>query len=144
LEFLLDSDDALDPEPRATLDEGVVFGVAVGAPPYDHRAEPLMTVAWLDEPPSVTLDDVVDEDLVRLLADPDSVLIDRERVVVSGIDAVRTLTLHRGPGGLPTVSEQWRLLAQGRRWTVSAMTALADQPVWGPRLAAVAARLRVP
>lgn len=38
--------------------------------------------------------------------------------------------------------EQWRLLARGRRWTLSAMTALADQPVWGPRLAAVAATFR--
>jgi hypothetical protein len=144
LPFALDTKDVLEPEPRVTLEEGAVFGVAAGAPAYDERAEPLITVAWLEEPPGVTLEDVVDEDLARLLSAPDSVLIDHERVVVGEVDAVRTFTLHRGPGGLPTASEQWRLLTAGRRWTVSALTALGDQPAWGPRLAAVAVSLRVP
>jgi hypothetical protein len=141
LPFALEAGDLL--EPRATFEEGVVFGVVAGAPEYDDRAAPLLTVAWLDEPPGVTLEDVVEEDLARLLSGPDSVLIDRERVLVGEVDAVRTFALHRGPDGLPTASEQWRLLAAQRRWTVSAMTALGDQPEWGPRLAAVATSLRV-
>jgi len=33
-------------------------------------------------------------------------------------------------------------MAAGRRWTVSAVTALADQPVWGPKLAEVATTFR--
>jgi len=144
LPFALDCGDALDPEPRAILDEGAVFGVATGAPAYDDRAEPMLMVAWLEEPPGVTLGDVVDEDVARLLSGPGSLLIDREAVVVGGINAVRTFSLHLGPAGLPTASEQWRLLAGGKRWTVSAMTALADQPDWGPRLAAVATGCRIP
>ena len=141
LPFALDSGTLLAPEPRVLLDEGAVFGVAAGVPEYGPRAEPLVTVAWLEEPPGVTLEEVVDEDLARLLSD--SMLLDHERVVVGEIDAVRTFAIHRGPDGLPTASEQWRLLAGGRRWTVTAMTALADQPVWGARLAEVAASLRV-
>jgi hypothetical protein len=30
----------------------------------------------------------------------------------------------------------------GRRWTVTAVTVLPDQPVWGPRLAQIAATFR--
>jgi hypothetical protein len=136
--FTLDADGVLEPEPRAVLEEGVVFGVASDA--HDARVAPLLTVAWLDEPAGTTIDDVVDEDVARLLSEPGSLLIDRETV---SADRVRTFALHIGPGGVPTASEQWRLLAGGRRWTVSAMTALADQPEWGPRLAAVAASFRI-
>ncbi|MGI8750495.1 MAG: hypothetical protein ACR2J6_08105 [Thermoleophilaceae bacterium] len=81
------------------------------------------------------------EELARM--DDESVLLDYEPVVLGGIEAARTLSLHRDPSGRPTASEQWRLLAAGRRWTVSALTALADQPIHGPRLAAVASSLRV-
>jgi hypothetical protein len=54
---------------------------------------------------------------------------------------VRTFSLHLA--AVPTASEQWRLVAGGRRWTLAATTALADQPQWGPRLAAVVASFRV-
>ena len=70
------------------------------------------------------------EDLAAA-ARPASVLIDREAVVVGDIDAVRTFTCTRA-GRTADGREQWRLLAGGRRWTVSAMTALADQPRLGP------------
>ena len=141
LPFVLDAGGVLDPEPRAVLEEGAVFGVASDA--HDPRAAPLLTVAWLDEPAGATLAGVVEEDVARLLSGPGSLLIDREAVTVSGTDAVRILSLHPGPGGVPTASEQWRLLTAGRRWTITAMTALGDQPEWGPRLAAVAAGFRV-
>jgi hypothetical protein len=135
----------LDPgdwlERRAEVEDGVVYGVRDGAPEHDGRLPPLLTVAWLDEPAGATLDAVVDEELARALA-PESVLMDREQVVLAGMATVRTLMLHRGPDGVPTASEQWRLLAGGRRWTVTAMTSLADQPEWGPRLAERAATLR--
>ena len=131
--------DGIDP-PTTVLGDGTACVLIVDVPGAE-RAEPLVTVAWLEEPPGVTLEEVVGEDLARLLSD--SMLLDHERVVVGQIDAVRTFAIHRGPDGLPTASEQWRLLAGGRRWTVTAMTALGDQPVWGPRLAEVAASLRV-
>ena len=134
LPFALDAGDVLDAEPRAVYDAGAVFGA--------NDAPVVLTVAWLDEPPGVRLEDVVREDLSRMLDEPASVLIDRELVVVGDIEAVRTLYLRTGPDGRPSAAEQWRLLAGGRRWTLSAMTALADQPVWGPRLAAVAATFR--
>ena len=102
----------------------------------------VLTVAWLDEPAGVRLEDVVREDLSRMLDEPAGVLIDHELVVVGDVEAVRTLLLRAGPDGRPSAAEQWRLLAGGRRWTLSAMTLLTDQPVWGPRLAGVAATFR--
>ena len=140
--FSLDGRDVLVGEPRALLEEGAVFAMAPGAP-HDGRAEPLLTVAWLDEAPDTTLDEVVEDDLAGMLRRPGSVLIDRERTTLGGVPCVRTFALHLAGGGLATASEQWRLLAGGRRWTVSAMTALDDQPAWGPELAAIAATFRV-
>jgi hypothetical protein len=139
LPFAFDPGEWLEPEPRAVFEEGAVFGAAAG----DHhpRVVPLLTVAWLDEPQGVTLDEVVAEDVVRLLSDPGELVVDREDVRIGEVEAVRTFVLR--VGGVPTASEQWRLLAAGRRWTVAATTALADQPDWGPRLAAVAATFRV-
>jgi hypothetical protein len=140
LPFVLDAGEVLEPEPRVVLEDGVVFGVldrAAAVPP------PVLTVAWLEEPLGVTLEEVVAEELPRLLTEPEAVLIDQEPTSVDGREAVRTFTLHRGPDGLPAASEQWRLVSAGRRWTVSAMTALADQPAWGPRLAEVVAGLRI-
>jgi hypothetical protein len=139
--FTLDTRDLL--ERRVTLDAGAVYVIAEGAPPHDERALPVLTVAWLDEPAGVTLDEVVAEDVARQLSGPGAALLDSEATHAGGIDAVRTFVLHRGPSGLPAASEQWRLLADGRRWTVSALTALADQPRWGPRLAAVTGTLRL-
>ncbi len=129
LPFALDPGGWLEPEPRAVFEEGVVFGAEKG----------VLAVAWLDEPAGVTLEAVVEEDLARLLRD--DLLLDREPVRIGGLDAVRTFSLHIA--AVPTASEQWRLLAGGRRWTLAATTALADQPLWGPRLAAVAATFRL-
>jgi len=69
------------------------------------------------------------------------VLVDREPTTIGGVAAVRTFVLDAGE--LASAREQWRLMARGRRWTVTAATGLVDQPVWGPRLAAVAATFRV-
>jgi hypothetical protein len=141
LPFTLDGRGALDREPRAVFDEGAVFGAAAGE--HDPRVVPRVAVAWLQEAADVTLEAVVDEDIARLLSDPGDLLLDREAVRLDGVEAVRTFTVHLGAGGVPTASEQWRLLSRGRRWTVSATTALADQPEWGPRLAGAAATFRV-
>ena len=132
LPFALAPDEWLEPEPRAVLEEGAVFG---GAAPV------VLTVAWLDEPEGVTLEAVVEEDVARFLSGPGVLLADREEVRLGELDAIRTFSLHAG--AVPSASEQWRMLAGGRRWTVTATTALADQPEWGPRLAAVAATFRV-
>ncbi len=135
LPFAFELGDAFDPEPRAVFDEGAVFGA--------REAPAVLAVVWHDESPGAELDAAVREDLGRMLAEPGSVLVDREAVRVGDVDAVRTFVLRQTTDGLPTAAEQWRLLAGGRRWTVSAMTPLADQPEWGPRLAAVATTFRV-
>ena len=139
--FSLRTDGVLEPEARAVFEEGAVYGAAGGA--HDPRLVPLLAVAWLDEPESVSLDAVVEEDMARLLRGPGDLLLDREAVRVGNTDGVRTFSLHLGDAGVPTASEQWRLIAAGRRWTISAMTALGDQPRWGPRLADVATSFRV-
>jgi hypothetical protein len=139
LPFALEPGEWLEREPRAVFEEGAVFGAAAGD--HDPRVAPVLAVAWLDEPEGVTLEDVAEEDVVRLLSDPSDLLVDHEALRVGEVEAVRTFVMR--VGDVPTASEQWRLLAAGRRWTVAAMTALADQPEWGPRLAAVATTFRV-
>jgi hypothetical protein len=141
LPFALELGERFEHEPRAVFEEGAVFGAVSGV--HDPRVMPVLAVAWLDEPGGVTLEAVVDEDIARLLSEPGDFVLDREAVRVGDASAVRTFSLHVGPEGVPTASEQWRLLAGGRRWTVSATTALADQPAWGPQLAAVATTFRV-
>ena len=141
LPFTIEPGEWLEREPRAISEEGAVFRATAGE--HDPHVVPLLAVAWLDEPAGASLDAVVEEDIVRLLSDPGDLLLDREDVRIGGIEAVRTFTAYVGAGGLPKASEQWRLLAGGRRWTVSATTALADQPEWGPRLAGVATSFRV-
>jgi hypothetical protein len=141
LPFEFETGEVLAASPCFVVEDGAVFGPAdPGRAEQDYP--PLLTVAWLDEPPSVTLEDVV-EDLTRCLDDAESVLIDHQAVMVGGVEAVRTMVVHRGEHGRPTASEQWRLLTEGRRWTVSALTTLADQPALGPPLARVAESLRV-
>jgi hypothetical protein len=141
LPFALDAGDLLEPEPSLTVEDGVAYAVPAAA---DRRLPPLLTVAWTDEPPGAELDDVVGEELARtLVGAEDALLVDHEPTVVGGVAAQRTLVVHRAADGLPTAAEQWRLLAAGRRWTISAMTALEDQPELGPRLAAVPATFRV-
>ena len=139
LPFALDGGDLLEFEPSLSVEDGVAFAVRVP----EARLPPLLTVAWTEEPPGGSLDDVVAEELARTIAPDDTLLIDHEPTAVGGVAAQRTLTVHRGPDNLPTAAEQWRLLAAGRRWTISAMTALEDQPELGPRLAAVATTFRV-
>jgi hypothetical protein len=135
LPFALDGGGVLEPQPRTRIEDGVVFGVTGGA----HA---VFTVAWLDEAPDARLDDVVEEDLARMLSAPGTLLVDAETTTLGGVEAVRTFVLDVGDGELVSASEQWRLLAAGRRWTVTAVTVLPDQPVWGPRLAEVAATFR--
>jgi len=141
LPFAIDTGELLDSAPRLVVEDGAVFGPA--DPRWaEHDHPPLLSVAWLAEPPAVTLEDVMVEDLARSI-DGESVLIDHQDVTIAGVEAVRTMAVHHREDGRVTASEQWRLLAEGRRWTVSGLTALADQPALGPALARVAESLRI-
>jgi hypothetical protein len=62
----------------------------------------------------------------------DELLIDREACELAGEPAIRTLILVQLGGLASVVLEQWRLVAAGERWVV---TATADLALW-PRLAA--------
>ena len=135
LPFALDGGDVLTAEPRMRVQDGVVFGVAGGA-------QAVFTVAWLEESADARLEDVVEEDLARMLSEPATMLVDAETTTLGGVECVRTFVLDVGDGELVSASEQWRLLAAGRRWTVTAVTALQDQPVWGPKLAEIATTFR--
>jgi hypothetical protein len=141
--FELDVGDLLEPSPALVVEDGVAFGVRAAADEPARRLAPLLTVAWTEEPPGASLDDVVAEELARTLIGDEALLMDHEATTVGGVAAQRTLIVHRGPDGLPTAAEQWRLVAAGRRWTISAMTALEDQPELGPSLAPVVASFRV-
>jgi len=134
LPFALEGGDALEAQPRMRVDDGVVFGVRCDV-------EAVFTVAWLEDP-QARLDDVVEEELARQLSAPGTLLVDAETTTLGGVDCVRTFVLDVGDGELVSASEQWRLLAAGRRWTITAVTVLPDQPAWGPRLAEVAATFR--
>jgi hypothetical protein len=147
LPFTVDLGEWLEGEPRAVFEEGAVFAATAGE--HDPRVVPLLAVAWLHEPAGVTLEAVVEEDIVRLLSDPGDLLLDREDVRVDGVKAVRTFCVHVGPSGVATASEQWRLLSGGRRWTVgsaSAVQALLDgeEPAQDTKLAAALAGARDP
>jgi hypothetical protein len=117
--------------------DGVVFGVIANEDSFDARAAPFVTVAWRDTEDGETLDAITGREA-------GGVILDREPVALPAGDALRTFAIHKGPGGLPTASEQWRLLRGGRCWTVTAMSALGDQPLWGPLLAAVATTFALP
>jgi hypothetical protein len=141
LPFAVEPGAWLEREPRAVFEDGAVFVAVAGE--HDPRVPPRLAVAWLDEPEGVTLEAVVEEDARRLLAGPGDLLLDHEAVRIDGVEGIRTFVAYVAPNGIPKASEQWRLLAAGRRWTLSATTALTDQPEWGPRLAGVATTFRV-
>jgi hypothetical protein len=59
--------------------------------------------------------------------DADALLIDWQPCELAGEPAVRTLVLEQLGGLATVVLEQWRLVAAGRAWTV---TATADLAAW--------------
>jgi hypothetical protein len=59
--------------------------------------------------------------------DADALLIDVEPCELAGLPAVRTLVLEQLGGLATVVLEQWRLVAAGTEWTV---TATADLAAW--------------
>jgi hypothetical protein len=74
---------------------------------------------------------------------PDELLIDWEAAELAGEPAVRTLVLVQLGGVATVVLEQWRLLAAGERWIVTATADLALWPRFAPGLRAAVATLEV-
>jgi hypothetical protein len=74
---------------------------------------------------------------------PDELLIDVEAAELGGEPAVRSLVLVQLGGLATVVLEQWRLVAAGERWVVTATADLAQWPRLAPGLRAVVATLEV-
>lgn len=75
--------------------------------------------------------------------DADALLIDVEPCELAGVPAVRTLVLEQLGGLATVVLEQWRLVAAGERWVVTATADLAAWASLGAALRAVVATLEV-
>jgi hypothetical protein len=107
----------LEPEPRGDLHEiagdlqlASRAGVAVvGVPAGPDDTAPVLT------------------DRAMSALDADALLIDFEPCELAGEPAVRTLVLEQLGGLATVVLEQWRLVAEGTAWTV---TATADLAAW--------------
>ena len=115
----------VEPEPRAGLHE--VAG--------DLRLASRAGVAAVGDAaaPDDTALALTDRAMAGL--DADTLLIDWEACELAGEPAVRTLVLDQLGGLATVVLEQWRLVAGGAGWTV---TATADLAAW----AGLAGRLR--
>jgi hypothetical protein len=85
--------------------------------------------------------DLTDQAMSTLGAD--EVLVDWEPCELSGERAVRTLVLIQLGGVATVVLEQWRLVAAGQRWVVTATADLATWPRLAPGLRGVVATLEV-
>jgi hypothetical protein len=92
------------------------------------RAEPA--------PPDAAVDGVLE-------LGPDELLIDREPCELAGAPAIRTLVLVQLGGVATVVLEQWRFVAAGARWLVTATADLALWPRLAPGLRAAVATLRI-
>jgi hypothetical protein len=75
--------------------------------------------------------------------DPDVLLIDWEPCELAGAEAVRTLVLVQLGGLATVVLEQWRLVAAGEAWLVTATADLAAWASLAAGLRAVVASLEV-
>ena len=107
----------LESEPRGDL-----YEIAA-----DLRLASRAGVAVVGEPagPEDTAFALTDRAMTAL--DADSLLIDWEPCELAGEPAVRTLVLEQLGGLATVVLEQWRLVAAGTAWTV---TATADLAAW--------------
>lgn len=80
-----------------------------------------LNVVVEDGPPGMDLDSYLDASLEQQRrAMAGFRLIDREDTEVGGVPAVRTLAHYKGSEVLALVVEQWRLIARGLGWVVTA------------------------
>jgi hypothetical protein len=116
-EYRIDTLGLLEPEPRGDLHE------LVGHARLASRAG--VAVAVVPAGPDDTALTLTDRAMSAL--DADALLIDWEPCELAGEPAVRTLVLEQLGGLATVVLEQWRLVAAGTAWTV---TATADLAAW--------------
>jgi hypothetical protein len=104
-------------------------------PPGSFRAN--LNVVVEQGPPGMDLDGYVEASLEQQRRSMAGFrLIDREDLTISDVPAVRTLAHFHGSEVLALVVEQWRLIARGLGWVV---TASSDAISYGGRADAFAA-----
>jgi hypothetical protein len=132
-EYRLDTLGIVQPEPHGALHE------LVERLPGASRAG----VAVMSAPagPDDTVLGLTDRAMSAL--DADALLIDFEPCELAGEPAVRTLVLEQLGGLATVVLEQWRLVAAGEAWEVTATADLAAWARLGTLLRGVVATLEV-
>jgi hypothetical protein len=138
--YTLDLPPALDPE-AVVGDDGTAWHPVVdaAAPPAASRAG--VSVAALPAEPGDTALGLTDRAFG--VVDPDTLLVDVEPCVLAGAEAVRVLLLVQLGGLATVVLEQWRLVAAGARWVVTATADLAAWASLGPVLRSAVASLEI-
>ena len=128
-----DTLDVVEPEPVGD------FYAALGAGRGASRAG--FSLAGVPAEPGDDAYGLTDRAMSAL--DADALLIDVEPCELAGVPAVRTLVLEQLGGLATVVLEQWRLVAAGERWVVTATADLAAWAQLAAGLRAVVATLEV-
>ena len=138
--YYLDSLEIVEIEPLG-LDDGSALHELVT--PLRAPSASRAGVSVRGEPalPDDTALDLTDQAMSTLGGD--EVLVDWEPCELAGERAVRTLVLIQLGGVATVVLEQWRLVAAGARWVVTATADLALWPRLAPGLRGVVATLEV-
>lgn len=129
-DYRLDTLGVVHPEPDGDLHRAVAAGASRAG--VSVAAEPSGGETPLE---------LTDRALSAL--DPDVLLIDWEPTELAGAEAVRTLVLVQLGGLATVVLEQWRLVAAGHSWLVTATADLAAWASLAGGLRAVVASLEV-
>jgi hypothetical protein len=127
--YRLDTHGIVEPEP-VTLDDGAALHELVADLRSLGASRAGVSIKAAAAQPGDDALALTDHALSAL--DADVLLVDVEACELAGSAAVRTLLLVQLGGVATVVLEQWRLVAAGARWLV---TATADLALW-PRLAA--------
>jgi hypothetical protein len=123
------------------LDDGSVLHELVAALQAPSASRAGVSVRGEPALPDDTALDLTDQAMSTL--GDDELLVDWEPCELGSEPAVRTLVLIQLGGVATVVLEQWRLVAAGERWVVTATADLAAWPRLAPGLRGVIATLEV-
>jgi hypothetical protein len=138
--YTLDLPPALDPD-AVVADDGTAFHAVVDAAAPTGASRPGLSVAAVPAEPGATALGLTDRAFAAV--DPDTLLVDVEPCALAGADAVRVLLLVQLGGLATVVLEQWRLVAAGAAWVVTATADLATWASLAPVLRGAVATLAI-
>jgi hypothetical protein len=138
--YTLDLPPPLDPE-AVMGDDGSAFHPFLDAAAPAGASRAGLSVAAVPAAPGDTALDLTDRAFAAV--DPDTLLVDVEPCALAGADAVRVLLLVQLGGLATVVLEQWRLVAAGAAWVVTATADLAAWASLAPVLRGAVATLEI-